>query len=390
MIFMSIKKTFIIFCLLTVSLSGYCQIKNFGSKAKYKPQPTYLYSVYGYYDVFGQIGIGFQHQITHILNFDYALYKLNNNTYMKNAVAQDDYYDYNGYGINVNTKFMISPLNRFYIGVNIGFQSMYHGAVAWEKYTGSGDPRFNFIEERSGYGAFYGVTVGNKICINKLSIEPFMCLGLNSVSFNYTNYYYHSSYNPSSNYPTTGKGNQTYLYANAGLKIGFSFKKNKIQQAIDAKFDELYIPKEIELTQLIKTYDFKQMHESFFLKEARFSLIVLNYQSKKIYKSNYPDTASMYLDISSKLHRIESLISYNNIYETLYKNKKDSLLNYFNSVDVKGSKYLKKAKMKTQRVNVNSLSVFNRYYPDTTNINSKIKDLYQEIDELILYGNGRK
>ncbi len=259
MIFRSIKKTFILFCLLTVSLSGYCQIKNFGSKAKFKPQPTYACSVYAYYDVFGQIGIGFQHQITDIINFDYSLYMLNNNTYIKNAVAQDDYYDYNGYGINIKSKFMFSPLNRFYIGINIGFQSMYHGAVAWEKYTGSGDPRFNYIEERSGYGTVYGVTVGNKISINKLSIEPFMCLGINSVSFKYTNYYYHTNSNSYSNYPPSGKSDQTYIHANAGLKIGFSFKKNKMQLAIEAKFEEIYISRADTILKYFKTLSKKDI-----------------------------------------------------------------------------------------------------------------------------------
>ncbi len=41
----------------------YGQLKNFGTNAKYKPGPDYHYSVYGYYDIIRESGVGFQFQI---------------------------------------------------------------------------------------------------------------------------------------------------------------------------------------------------------------------------------------------------------------------------------------------------------------------------------------
>lgn len=286
-----------------------------------KPQPIYKYSSYVYYDVFGQIGLGVQKQFENNFSLDLSLFRLNNNIFIKNFIAHEDYYDYSGYGFCITPKFMPARLNQFYIGFNLGFQTMSHEAVKWEKYTGSGDPRFNFIEERKGYGVIGGVVVGSKVCVRKLAIEPFLCLGLSSVTYSYKNYYYSTNYGkPSSiNYPANGNGIYAYLHSNLGVKIGYSFKKDKRHVKIDEKFDAVFIPEVNALKNEIKTRVVEKKPISVFLIAAKGYTEGLNSKFLKIYKSNYLDTTKFYTEVSKSISKVKGLLDLERVQNIVYK-----------------------------------------------------------------------
>lgn len=378
--------------LLCTSIT-YGQLKNFGTNAKCKPEPNYIHSIYSYYDVFGQIGLGYQHQIINISSIDFSIYKLNNNHFIKNGISQDDYYDYEGYGISITPKFMFSQLNRFYIGGNIGIQSMSHGSVKWEHYSGSGDPRYYYNEERKGYGITGGFVIGNKVLIKKIFFEPYLCAGLSTVEYSYTSYSNYRNGIKNTTLPINGNENQTYLHANIGLKVGFSFKKNKQHEILDKKFDEVHNPKIEALLNDISAKDFKKNSTRFFLIAAKKNTQSINRKLLRIYKRKYEDTALIYSKVNLEIHDIYELIKMSEKNDSIHGQKADSLMNYFNTMSFMkkyGSIYLTAAYRKTKRLNANTLGLFYRFKNNEPLLYYKINLLYSQIDKFIIKGNQQK
>jgi hypothetical protein len=117
-------KKHITYLLLLVSFSTVAQLKNFGTKAKYKPEPVYHYSVYGYYDVIRESGVGFQFQIGNLLNLDVSGYLINKQNNLGGLVKQWDYYDLTGYGFSLKPKYLLGRFSKLYIGPNIAYEEV--------------------------------------------------------------------------------------------------------------------------------------------------------------------------------------------------------------------------------------------------------------------------
>ena len=66
---LTIKTIILVFTTLCNTII-YGQFKNFGSKAKVKPEPNFKYSVYAYYDIIRESGVGFQYQLGNKINID--------------------------------------------------------------------------------------------------------------------------------------------------------------------------------------------------------------------------------------------------------------------------------------------------------------------------------
>jgi hypothetical protein len=287
------------------------QLKNFGSKSKFKPEPNYFFSVYGYYDVVREYGIGAQYQINNKYSLDLSVYKIYPYGYLHQKISQWDYYDFDGYGISIKPKFMFSAKNRLYVGLNLSFEQLWHGSVAVENYNGRGSQFYYDMLERKGYGNTIGISIGNKFTYKQLFIEPFISFGATIVKaktivHSSTYEYYNSADEPK--YPLEYMSNGTYFQTNIGIKFGFSFKKSKKHIAIDQKFDQIYNPKLISLMNYFKTVDIKKIEKNKYLRTAYRRTKGLNRSILLRYKKNYADTTYFYKKVDELFQKIDSLI----------------------------------------------------------------------------------
>ncbi len=155
------------------------QIYNFGTKARIKPEPNYLLSIYGYGDLVREYGIGIQYQLNTRYNFDFSIYSINPNTYFKDKIQQWDYYDLKGYGVCFKPKYQFGKLSRAYVGLNLAYEKLSHDKVWVEYYYGKGSSYvYHYLEDASGYGYTIGLTFGNKIRFKQVFVEPFFGIGI--------------------------------------------------------------------------------------------------------------------------------------------------------------------------------------------------------------------
>lgn len=305
------QKTIIIHCLalfcFTINVFG--QFKNFGQKAKFKPEPNYVFSIYGYYDVIREYGLGFQCQLNNKYSLDVSVYKVYPYGYLYKKILQWDYYDFQGYGLSLKPKFMFSSRNRLYVGLNLSYEQLFHKAVPINYYFGRDSDPYYTMTESKGYGANIGITFGNKFSYKFIFLEPFFSVGVTETHTQNTDYSSTSSrLNLWEKYPESYSQSKAFFYTNIGLKLGFSFKKNKKHAAIDKKFDAVYIPKAISLNNYIKTIDYKKSTTSKYLKEVRNRYNALNRHALAKYKRYYRDTTTFYNKIDSLFSKIDRLI----------------------------------------------------------------------------------
>ena len=289
----------------------YGQLKNFGSKALFKPEPNYHYSVYAYYDVIRESGIGFQFQIGNKWNLDASAYSINKQYSLSGTISQWDYYDLTGYGFSFKPKYLISKMNRFYVGANLAIEALHHDKT-WVEYTlGKGDRLYN-LEETKGTTYTLGFTLGNRTAYKRLLIEPFFGMG-----------YVISALSSKSYASKTGGavqyyaqpvfvGNHNYFQLNIGIKFGCSFKKNKTNETIDKKFDEVYIPMSNQLNTYFKTVDLTNKNTSKFLKKAFVRYKTLNRNVLRVYRDHYQDTARFYKNVDYIFNGIDEFINKGN------------------------------------------------------------------------------
>lgn len=303
-----ITQFLVFFCSSTLVFG---QLKNFGTKAKFKPEPNYFFSIYGYYDVVREYGIGVQYQLNNKFSLDFSLYKIYPYGYLYKKISQWDYYDFNGYGCSIKPKFMFSAKNRFYVGLNLAFEQLWHDSLAVENYNGKGSQFYYTILERKGHGTNIGINMGNKLTYKHLFIEPFISFGVtvlkaNTIVYSSTYEYYNSADEPK--YPIKYSYNHIYFQTSIGIKIGFSFKKSNKHAAIDKKFDEVYIPKSNNLKNYFKTINLKNpiVNKNMQMALARYEALNRNALSK--YKRYYGDTTVFYSKMDFLFQRIDSLI----------------------------------------------------------------------------------
>ena len=290
----------------------YGQLKNFGTKAKYKPEPHYRYNVYGYYDMIRESGVGFQFQLGNKINLDVSGYLINKQNNLGGIIQQWDYYEFKGYGFSLKPKYLLlSRLSRFYIGANIAYEFLHHDKV-WVDYSYSDDYQRYNLEDAKGSAYTIGFTLGNRMTFKQILFEPFFGMGYTASNIASTAYEAKGqNANPNTIYPYTYRPKHDYFQLNIGIKLGYSFKRNKKHEAIDKKFDDVYIPKTIALENYFKLVDFKDKTTSKqSLKEALNRFEALNRNTLKAYKRNYRDTAAFYNKVNFLFDRINGLINF--------------------------------------------------------------------------------
>jgi hypothetical protein len=305
------QKTIIILFFVAIFPSSFAfgQLKNFGTLAEVKPKPNYTYSAYGYFDLIRESGIGFQYQLTNKYNFDFSCYLINKHVDFSSTIKQWDYYDFKGYGISFKPKYLISKLNRFYIGANIAYENLAHDKVWVEYYWGRGSQIYRNLEGTKGWGYTIGTTIGSMLELNHFLFEPFFGIGITSSKLTKT-VYETNQYSPDPKivYPYSTKSNHSFFQMNIGLKLGFSFKKSKKHQLIDEKFDKIYIPKSNNLKSYFKTIDFRNKTIKKDLRRALARYEALNRNALSKYKRHFNDTTKLYSKIDFLFNRIDSLI----------------------------------------------------------------------------------
>lgn len=286
----------------------YGQLKNFGTEPKQKPESSYLFNIYGYYDFVREQGIGVQYSFLGMYNLDISYYNVYPNGGF-NFVSQWDYKDFSGQGISVKPKYQFSFLGRWYIGANISYEWLKHGIVPVEYYYGRGSLYFYHYQE-SARGTAYtiGVTFGNKIRYQRFFIEPFFGIGFTEARLNKTIYGVDHEEPYQKDFPYTESIRQSFFQSNLGIKVGFSFKKSKKHKAIDEKFDNYYIPKSNSLKNYFQSIDFSNQSIKKDLRRALARYEALNRNALSKYKRYYNDTTRLYSKIDFLFNRIDSLI----------------------------------------------------------------------------------
>ena len=301
---------FLMFCNLFV----YGQLKNFGSKAIFKPEPNFKYSVYAYYDIIRESGIGFQYQIGNIINLDVSAYLINNQNNLNRLIKQWDYYEFKGYGFSLKPKYLLlNRLSRFYVGANIAYEFLHHDKV-WVDYSYSDDYQRYNLEDAKGSVYTIGFTLGNRMTVKHMLFEPFFGMGYTASNIVSTAFAAKGqNADPNTIFPYSYRPKHDYFQLNIGIKLGYSFKRNKKHDAVDKKFDDVYIPKTVALENYFKSVDFKDKTSSKkSLKEALNRFEALNRNTLKAYKRNYRDTAAFYNKVNFLFDRIDGLIIFGN------------------------------------------------------------------------------
>ena len=250
-----IKTTILVFTTLCNSLI-FAQFKNFGTKAKIKPEPNFNYSVYAYYDIIRESGVGFQYQLGNKINIDVSAYLINKQNNLNRLIKQWDYYEFKGFGFSLKPKYLLSRLGRFYVGANIAYESLHYDKAWVEYYYGRGSNYINHnLQGAKGEAYTIGLTLGNKMPYKHAFFEPFFGIGITTARL--TTILYNENPLPSNTvkYPISSISKIEYLQMNIGIKIGYSFKRSKKHDVIDKKFDDVYIPKAEVLENYFKTFD---------------------------------------------------------------------------------------------------------------------------------------
>lgn len=284
------------------------QLKNFGTKAKFKPEPNYSFNFYGYFDIARERGLGFQWQLFSKYNLDVAAYLITPNTYFKDKLRQWDYWDLKGFGFNIKPKYQFDLLGKWYISPNIAFEWLKHEKT-WVEHMVYYHEIVNYLTETKGKAYTIGFNFGRKITINRFTLEPFIGLGITSFKGEIITYAIDRPYLfPTQTYPIKESYRQDYFQFNAGLKIGLSFKKSNKHAAIDKKFDEVYIPKSNNLKNYFKTINLKKPISNKNMQRALARYEALNRNALSKYKRYYGDTTVFYSKMDFLFQRIDSLI----------------------------------------------------------------------------------
>lgn len=286
------------------------QLKNFGTKAKIKPEPNYLFSFYGYLDLAREGGIGFQYQLYTKYNIDVAAYLITPNTYFKDKLRQWDYWDLKGFGFNIKPKYQFGLLGKWYITPNIAFEWLKHEKT-WVEHMVYYHEIVHFLEETQGKAYTIGFNFGRKIMINRIMLEPFIGVGLTSFKAEKITYEVdRPSLFPSQTFPETESYRQDYLQINIGLKLGISFKKSKQLNAIDKEFDRVYLAKSDSLSSFFKTVSKERLQQNKQLRMAFRRYKALNRHALMTYKKHYYNHEKLYLKIDKLFIIIDSLRYY--------------------------------------------------------------------------------
>ncbi|MBC7694857.1 MAG: hypothetical protein H7141_05345 [Burkholderiales bacterium] len=273
-----------------------------------KPEPNYSFNVYGYADLVREYGLGFQCQIFPSYNLDVAAYLINPNTFFKDKIRQWDYYDLKGYGFSFKPKYQFSKLSRVYAGFNISYEKLYHDKV-WVDYSYSDDFVLYALEEAKGSAYNIGITFGTRLTYKRILIEPFWGLGYATANIVATTFEVRGpNVNPNYNYNQSYKPKHDYFQFNIGLKFGLSFKKSKKHNAIDKRFDEVYIPKSNSLKTYFKSINFKDHTVKKDTRRAYARYEGLNRNTLCKYRRYYRDTTKFYSAVDFLFNRIDSLI----------------------------------------------------------------------------------
>ncbi len=379
----------------------YGQLKNFGTNAKHKPGPDFRYSVYGYYDVVREIGVGAQFQIQNKWSLDVSVYNVRSSEYFKMQISQWDYHDFRGYGLSLKPKWLLGPMNRFYVGLNLACEYLKHDII-WENYSAVGDHYDLFVLKSANGAAFnLGSTIGIKQHYKQLFIEPFLTIGISIVDMKSTIYgargavgflpnepypYTISSSSHNGSFPIENK----FLHFNIGIKVGVSFKNaSQKREAINKKFDAVYIPKSDSLTNYFNTVGFELIEKSANLKVAFENYKRLNRQILGTYQFHY-DTNVFYLKVNNLYSIIYQKINTHDAVQkkraNVYNPKNDALQTYFNTIDFKNeniSKYLKKAYAKFKKTDEFISFRYRHFSSDTVVLYREISIHYQKIEALI-------
>lgn len=306
------QKTIITLCIVLFCYTSpvFGQFKNFGTNAKYKPEPYYIFSAYAYTDLVREGGPGFQYQMNNKYNIDFSAYIINPNTYFKDKIKQWDYYDLKGYGFSLKPKFTFSKLNRFYVGLNLAYEKLQHDKISVEYFNLGNHSIYYNQEDAKGFGYTIGLTLGNKLRYKRVFFEPFFGIGMTKTKLNKTIYSSTNTYNDAKYtvYPRTLVNNKIFFQLNIGLKLGFSFKKSKKHVAIDKKFDAVYIPKANSLNNYFNTVNFKDPNISKYLREAHNRYKTINRKVSTKYWKYYGDTTKFYTKVDSVFKIIDRLI----------------------------------------------------------------------------------
>lgn len=305
----------IILCLtLFACVHSFGQLKSFGSKARLAPQKAYQYSAYVYGDAVREYGLGIQRQFSSYFSMDVSLQRFYTHGIFYKKILQWDYYDLSGYGLSLKPKYMFGDVRRTYVGLNVSFEKLSHGTVPVNYYNGSGSRYYDDYMESEGLGTTIGLVMGGKIGIRRFFLEPFFGMGFTHYKFRST---VHSTTNSDyiyagKTYPYSQSGKELFFQANLGLKFGVSFKKSKLQKAIDKKFDEVYLPKIKRLKATFDTVDAQDPSTPAGLAATKKRLEKLNRQIIRHFNDYYNDTTWLYRRVDDRILVIDELINKGN------------------------------------------------------------------------------
>lgn len=286
------------------------QFKNFGTKAKVKPQSNFIVSAYGYYDIVREYGIGLQYQFLPAYSIDFGLYTVNPTPYFKDKILQWDYYDLKGYGISFKPKFHLNVLGQWYVSPNISFEWLKHDKT-WVEEMVYYHEIVHYLTETKGKAYTIGWNFGRKIMINRVFLEPFIGVGLTSFKAEKITYEIdRPSLFPSQTFPETESYRQDYLQINIGLKLGVAFKKSKQLITIDKEFDRVYLAKSDSLSSFFKTVSKERLQQNKQLRMAFRRYKALNRHALMAYKKHYYNHEKLYLKIDELFIIIDSLRYY--------------------------------------------------------------------------------
>jgi len=304
-------------CSLLGSLSA--QLPHFGSLATSKTGPPFSYAVYGYYDLVREAGIGFQHQFHPLLCMDYSVYALHANGFR--MARQWDYYDFSGAGFSIKPKIMLSRDNRFYISPTLSVDYLKHDRVWVEDQVGR-STRWYSLDAAKGWGSSLGLSLGVRCYARHILIEPFVSLGVTTAWLDVTSYAEKSAvvfngkfkYTEPTEYaePKRSHIHKDYFFSNFGVKIGFGWKRPAKDAAIQARFDEVYIP---HYNRLLAYLNQQPVKNPDLRREGREALIRAKELAAsadrnllRIYRWRYPNPEKLYRSVDAYFKRIDEQI----------------------------------------------------------------------------------
>ncbi len=245
-------------------------------------------TVYGYYDIIRQFGLGYRHSFNPYFDINIeagyigAYYDIG---------GVGDFFKKKGFSINVLPKFVIFSVKGLYMGPLITYQYLSYKDQWTEQFLGYSKYYTGYTarSDLKSNGFTFQYCLGTKHNFKNISIETFLSLG---TEINYNNKTWYEvnrpfkGYHDNVSFPHSFKEREAEIIGTTGIKIGLNFQSKKIARKQYIKTDAMPRINDLFLEKMYREKKITKQQIKGFVRKKSDAISELNNLYKKHYKEH--------------------------------------------------------------------------------------------------------